>query len=99
RAQRRAGAGLALGRARADGLGAGQHRPAPLLGRHLGSGRGQRAGGARRLRLVGRAMSDLLDRIKASIPALPPAEQRVAKLLLADARAFATLPVAELSER
>lgn len=44
-------------------------------------------------------MSDLLDRIKASIPALPPAEQRVAKLLLADPRAFATLPVAELSER
>ncbi len=41
----------------------------------------------------------MLDRIKASIPALPPAEQRVAKLLLADARAFATLPVAELSER
>jgi RpiR family carbohydrate utilization transcriptional regulator len=41
----------------------------------------------------------LLDRIKASIPALPPAEQRVAKLLLADPRAFATLPVAELSER
>ncbi len=44
-------------------------------------------------------MSDLLDRIKASIPALPPAEQRVAKLLMADPRAFATLPVAELSER
>ncbi len=41
----------------------------------------------------------MLDRIKASIPALPPAEQRVAKLLLADPRAFATLPVAELSER
>ncbi len=44
-------------------------------------------------------MSDMLDRIKASIPALPPAEQRVARLLLADARAFATLPVGELSER
>ena len=44
-------------------------------------------------------MSDLLDRIKASIPALPPAEQRVAKLLLADPRSFATLPVAELAER
>ena len=41
----------------------------------------------------------MLDRIKASIPALPPAEQRVARLLLADPRAFATLPVAELSER
>lgn len=41
----------------------------------------------------------MLDRIKASIPALPPAEQRVAKLLLSDPRAFATLPVAELAER
>ncbi|QTN22398.1 MurR/RpiR family transcriptional regulator [Rhizobacter sp. AJA081-3] len=41
----------------------------------------------------------MLDRIKASIPALPPAEQRVAKLLLADPRAFATLPVVELAER
>lgn len=41
----------------------------------------------------------MLDRIKASIPALPPAEQRVAKLLLTDPRAFATLPVGELSER
>lgn len=41
----------------------------------------------------------LLDRVRASIPALPPAEQRVAKLLLADARSFATLPVAELAER
>ena len=41
----------------------------------------------------------MLDRIKASIPALPPAEQRVAKLLLLDPRSFATLPVAELAER
>jgi len=41
----------------------------------------------------------MLDRIKASIPALPPAEQRVAKLLLTDPRAFATLPVVELAER
>ncbi len=41
----------------------------------------------------------MLDRIRACIPALPPAEQRVAKLLLADPRTFATLPVAELSER
>ena len=41
----------------------------------------------------------MLDRIRASIPALPPAEQRVAKLLLADPRSFATLPVAELAER
>ncbi len=41
----------------------------------------------------------MLERIKASIPALPPAEQRVARLLLADPRSFATLPVAELAER
>lgn len=41
----------------------------------------------------------MLDRIKASIPALPPAEQRVAKLLLLDPRNFAMLPVAELAER
>ena len=41
----------------------------------------------------------MLDRIKASIPALPPAEQRVAKLLLTDPRSFATLPVSELADR
>ena len=41
----------------------------------------------------------MLDRIRASIPALPPAEQRVAKLLLADPRSFASLPVGELAER
>jgi RpiR family carbohydrate utilization transcriptional regulator len=41
----------------------------------------------------------MLDRIKASMPALPPAEQRVAKLLLQDPRSFATLPVSELAER
>jgi RpiR family transcriptional regulator, carbohydrate utilization regulator len=41
----------------------------------------------------------MLDRIRASIPALPPAEQRVAKLLLGDPRSFATLPVSELAER
>jgi RpiR family transcriptional regulator, carbohydrate utilization regulator len=41
----------------------------------------------------------VLDRIRASIPALPPAEQRVAKLLLADPRSFATLPVTELADR
>jgi RpiR family transcriptional regulator, carbohydrate utilization regulator len=41
----------------------------------------------------------MLDRVRASIPALPPAEQRVAKLLLADPRSFATLPVTELAER
>ena len=41
----------------------------------------------------------ILERIKAAMPALPPAEQRVAKLLLSDARAFANLPVSELAER
>lgn len=41
----------------------------------------------------------LLERIGAALPALPPAEQRVAKLVLADARSFATLPVGELAQR
>ena len=41
----------------------------------------------------------MLERIRASIPALPPAEQRVAKVLLADPRAFARLPVTELALR
>jgi RpiR family carbohydrate utilization transcriptional regulator len=41
----------------------------------------------------------MLDRVRASMPALPPAEQRVAKLLLADARSFATLPISELADR
>jgi RpiR family carbohydrate utilization transcriptional regulator len=41
----------------------------------------------------------MLDRIRASIPALPPAEQRVARLMLGDPRSFASLPVGELAER
>ncbi len=41
----------------------------------------------------------MLDRVRAAMPALPPAEQRVARLLLSDPRSFATLPVAELAER
>jgi RpiR family carbohydrate utilization transcriptional regulator len=41
----------------------------------------------------------MLERVKAALPALPPAEQRVAKLLLADPRAFASLPVSELADR
>ncbi|MBK8073213.1 MAG: SIS domain-containing protein [Ramlibacter sp.] len=41
----------------------------------------------------------MLDRIKASLPSLAPAEQRVGKLVLADPRAFANLPVGELAER
>ena len=44
-------------------------------------------------------MTPMLDRIRASLPALPPAEQRVAKLVLADPRSFASLPVTELAER
>jgi RpiR family carbohydrate utilization transcriptional regulator len=42
---------------------------------------------------------NMLERIRAAIPALPPAEQRVAQLLLQDPRSFATLPVGELAER
>ena len=41
----------------------------------------------------------ILERVKAALPALPPAEQRVAKLLLADPRSFANLPVSELADR
>jgi RpiR family carbohydrate utilization transcriptional regulator len=41
----------------------------------------------------------MLDRIKASLPSLAPAEQRVGKLVLTDPRSFASLPVAELAER
>ena len=41
----------------------------------------------------------MLDRITASLPSLAPAEQRVARLVLQDARAFARLPVRELAER
>jgi RpiR family transcriptional regulator, carbohydrate utilization regulator len=41
----------------------------------------------------------MLDRIRAAMPALPPAEQRVAKLLLSDPRGFAGIPVAELAQR
>jgi len=41
----------------------------------------------------------MLDRIRASLPSLAPAEQRVGKLVLTDPRAFAQLPVSELAER
>jgi RpiR family carbohydrate utilization transcriptional regulator len=41
----------------------------------------------------------MLERIRAALPALPPAEQRVARLLLAEPRAFAGLPVAELARQ
>ncbi|KQP48577.1 MurR/RpiR family transcriptional regulator [Pseudorhodoferax sp. Leaf274] len=40
----------------------------------------------------------MLDRIRACLPSLAPAEQRVAKLVLSDPRAFASLPVGELAE-
>ncbi len=41
----------------------------------------------------------MLDRIKASLPSLAPAEQRVAQLVLSDPRRFAQLPVSELAAR
>jgi RpiR family transcriptional regulator, carbohydrate utilization regulator len=41
----------------------------------------------------------MLERIKASLPSLAPAEQRVGKLCLADPRVFAKLPVSELADR
>ena len=41
----------------------------------------------------------MLDRVQACLPSLAPAEQRVAKLCLADPRAFALLPVAQLADR
>lgn len=41
----------------------------------------------------------MLERIKASISTLAPAEQRVAKLVLLDSRAFVNQPISTLSER
>ena len=41
----------------------------------------------------------MLERIKASLPSLAPAEQRVARLVLLDPRAFAAMPVSELADR
>lgn len=41
----------------------------------------------------------MLDRIKASLPSLAPAEQRVGRLVLLDPRAFANLPITELALR
>ena len=41
----------------------------------------------------------MLDRIKASLTSLAPAEQRVGTLVLGDPRAFANLPVSELALR
>ena len=41
----------------------------------------------------------MLDRIKASLPSLAPAEQRVAELVLLDPRLFANQPISELAIR
>ncbi len=41
----------------------------------------------------------MLDRTQACLPSLPPAEQRVARLVIADPRLFARLPVSELAAR
>jgi RpiR family carbohydrate utilization transcriptional regulator len=41
----------------------------------------------------------MLDRIKACLPSLAPAEQRVAKLVLSDPRSFAKQPISELAVR
>ncbi len=41
----------------------------------------------------------MLDRIKACLASLAPAEQRVGKLVLDDPRSFAKLPVSELADR
>ena len=41
----------------------------------------------------------MLDRVRASLSSLAPAEQRVGKLVLNDPRAFTQLPVSELSDR
>ena len=40
----------------------------------------------------------MLDRIRASLPSLAPAEQRVARLVLKDARAFVQAPIVELAD-
>ena len=41
----------------------------------------------------------MLDRLRASLSSLAPAEQRVGKLVLSDPRAFTQLPVSELADR
>jgi RpiR family transcriptional regulator, carbohydrate utilization regulator len=41
----------------------------------------------------------MLERVKASLSSLAPAEQRVGKLVLNDPRAFANLPISVLSDR
>jgi RpiR family carbohydrate utilization transcriptional regulator len=41
----------------------------------------------------------MLDRIQASLNALPPAEQRVGKLLIADARKFVNMSIGDIADR
>ncbi len=41
----------------------------------------------------------MLDRIQACLSALPPAEQRVGKLLIADARKFVNMPISDIADR
>lgn len=41
----------------------------------------------------------MLDRVKASLSSLAPAEQRVGKLVLSDPRAFAKLPISTLADK
>jgi RpiR family carbohydrate utilization transcriptional regulator len=41
----------------------------------------------------------MLDRVRAALPALPPAEQRVAGLVIENPRSFAVQPVGELAQR
>ena len=50
-------------------------------------------------RALAQPSSEMLTRIKASISALPPAEQRVAQVLLDDAHSFASEPIATLAQR
>ena len=47
----------------------------------------------------GAAAISMLDRVRASLSSLAPAEQRVGRLVLNDPRAFTQLPVSELSDR
>lgn len=41
----------------------------------------------------------MVERVEASLPSLPPAEQRVGRMLLGDPKSFASLPVNELAQR
>lgn len=41
----------------------------------------------------------MLERVKASLPSLAPAEQRVGRLVLSDPRAFANFPISVLADR